>query len=59
MEASSEVFGTMMGCLTGRRMKVSSGARYQSYWTSGPGVAGRRLNCSVCLDPFPRWDRER
>ena len=59
-EASSfEVFGRKMDCLTERRTKVSSEARGESYWTSGPGFAGQMLNCSASLGLSPRWVRER
>ena len=58
-EAFFEVVWMMMGCLTGRRMKVLSEARYESYWTSGLGIVGRRSNCSAFLGPFLRWGRER
>lgn len=54
-EASFEVFERMTVRLTGRRMKVSSEARYESYETSGPGFAGRMWNCSAFLGPFLRW----
>ncbi len=42
------------GCLTGQRMKAFSGARYEKHWMSGPGFAGRMLNCSAFLGPFRR-----
>ena len=58
MEASFEVLETTMGCLTGQRMKVFSGARYEKHWMSGPGFAGRMSNCTACLAPFRRWDQE-
>ena len=58
MEASFEVVGMVMACLTGRRMRASSGARYESYWTSCPGFAERRSSCSAYLGQFPRWDQE-
>lgn len=54
-----EVLGMTMSSLVGRRLEVSSGTQYESYWTTGPEFAGRMLNCSVCLGPFPRWARER
>ena len=58
MEASFEFFERTMGRLTGPRTKASSGARYEDYWTQGLGFAGQMLNCSACLGPFRRWDRE-
>lgn len=59
MEASFVVFGMMMGCLTGRRMWVSSGARWESHWRSGPRVAGQKWNCNGCLGLSLHWARER
>ncbi len=58
MEASFEVLEATKVCLTGQRMKVFSGARYEKHRMSGPGLAGRMLNCSACLGPFRRWDQE-
>ena len=59
MEASFVVFGMMMGCSNGWRMQVSFGVRWESYWTSDAGAAGRMLSYNACLGLFPRWDRGR
>ena len=59
MEASFELFETTMDFLTGQRVEVSAGARYESYRMIDLEFAGRTLNCSVSLGPFPRWARER
>ena len=58
MEASLDFSASSMDILSGQRVEVSAGARYESYRMIDLGFAGRMSSCSVFLGPFRRWARE-